>query len=428
MKKSRLMIVLLMASIHLQSRACTVIACAKHGEVFAAANEDDYTPFIRMWFNPATKDRYGSVCFGASDLQIAAAMNEYGLFYDYTAQYSIDPSTYKQAHPYYGDLMFELLGKCKTVKEAMVYLKQYDYAFPSQVLLADASGNSVIVNPSTKVMRNGDYQVSTNFNILDAPGRTYKCMRFDLATQMLENTKKIDEKLMRNILAGTHQEGNLATQYSAIYDLKRGNISLYLYHDFNTPYQFNLKEELKKGYRMQKIDQLFLPSFAYSEYVQSHQLYQKEKILDEMNEKGIELTAMKYINLLNKAAEPDSTFKFAMLEVALQLVKDAYNKNFNGASWPYWFAFESGYKIIPFRDTRLNIAEMIFTALALHNEFGAKYINFIKEMRAYVLVTLDDRQKAKFLYAEILAAPQDVYPITLERSRTMIKAFDDVNH
>lgn len=77
----------------------------------------------------------------------------------------------------------------------------------------------------------------------------------------------------------------------------------------------------------------------------------------------------------------------------MQLVKDAYNKNFDGASWPYWFAFDSGYKIIPFRDDRLRFAEMLLTALATQNDFDVKYINFINEMRAYVLVALDDRQK-----------------------------------
>src|SRR5437868_2232696 len=100
------------------SRACTIVSCSLHGEVFAAANEDDYTPFSMVWFNPRTSDRYGSVCFGAPDLQIGAAMNEYGLFYDFTAQYTIDPAKYDLKHPYNGDIMFEILGKCKTVKEA----------------------------------------------------------------------------------------------------------------------------------------------------------------------------------------------------------------------------------------------------------------------------------------------------------------------
>jgi hypothetical protein len=49
--------------------ACTIVSCARKGQVFAAANEDDYssTPYARVWFNPPTKDRYGSVCFGLTD-------------------------------------------------------------------------------------------------------------------------------------------------------------------------------------------------------------------------------------------------------------------------------------------------------------------------------------------------------------------------
>ena len=125
--------------------ACTIVSCSMNGEVFAAANEDDFTPFSRIWFNPGTPERYGSVCFGAPDLQIGAAMNEYGLFYDFTAQYGIDPAKFELKHPYNGDVMFELLGKCKTVKEALIFLEAHNYTATSQVLIADATGNSVII-------------------------------------------------------------------------------------------------------------------------------------------------------------------------------------------------------------------------------------------------------------------------------------------
>ena len=80
---------LLTLLIYNSANACTIFSCARNGEVFAAANEDDYTPFTRIWFNPATKERYGSVCFGAPDMQVASAVNEYGLFIDFAqAEYN----------------------------------------------------------------------------------------------------------------------------------------------------------------------------------------------------------------------------------------------------------------------------------------------------------------------------------------------------
>ena len=401
--------------------ACTVISCAKHGEVFAAANEDDYTPFVRMWFNPATKSRFGSVCFGVSDLQIGAAMNEFGLFYDYTAQYGIDPWKYNQKNPYKGDLMFEILGKCKTVKEALVYLNKYDYAFPSQVMLADATGNSIIVNPSTKVVRTGSFQVSTNFNIADAPAKNYNCRRFDIAQEMLNKADQVNEDLMKTILDRTHQEGNLSTQYSAVYDLKRGNVTLYLFHNFNAPYRFNLKNELMKGYRMGKIENLFPPSFAYESYAQGNQLYKKEQILDEIQAKGLLQGTEKYIITLSQSTKRDSAFKFALLEVALQLVKDSYNQHSNGSSWAYWSGFDGGFLVSPYQDKRLIQAQKLLNGLARQEDFDPKYVNFIKEIEAYVLVTLDQKQQAKVMYTQIIEKPQDAYPVSIQRATAMLK-------
>lgn len=73
---------------------CTIVSCSSNGKVFAAANEDDYTStlYSRIWFNPPTGERYGTVCFGLPDLQAQAIMNEYGLYVDFTAQYGIDPA------------------------------------------------------------------------------------------------------------------------------------------------------------------------------------------------------------------------------------------------------------------------------------------------------------------------------------------------
>ncbi len=121
-------------------KACTIFSCVRGSEVFAAANEDDMTPFTKVWYNPATKDRYASVCFGAPDMQIASAMNEHGLFFDYAAA-NYDLSKLALTNPYPGDIMWEVLEKCKTVKEALLILKKYDYVSKSQVLLADKEGN-----------------------------------------------------------------------------------------------------------------------------------------------------------------------------------------------------------------------------------------------------------------------------------------------
>jgi len=102
MKKIITLAVIAISILFKSSQACTVISCALKGKVFAAANKDDYMGFARMWFNPKTAESYGSVCFGLPDLQAQPAMNEYGLFYDFTAQ-NIDPAKYRPKNIYKGD-------------------------------------------------------------------------------------------------------------------------------------------------------------------------------------------------------------------------------------------------------------------------------------------------------------------------------------
>lgn len=117
-------------------------------------------------------------------------MNEHGLVYDYTAQHTIETEKMQFKNPYQGDLFYEILGRCRNVPEALEFLKSHDYIFPSQVLLADALGNSVIINPGIKVMKTGNYQINTNFDITTL-NTGYSCGRYDTADTMLKGATDI---------------------------------------------------------------------------------------------------------------------------------------------------------------------------------------------------------------------------------------------
>lgn len=66
-----------------------------------------------------------------------------------------------------------------------------------------------------------------------------------------------DVELFRRILAATHQEGQYATQYSNIYDLRRRLIYHYRRHDFEHVLSFVLREELRKGSHKYRLGELF---------------------------------------------------------------------------------------------------------------------------------------------------------------------------
>lgn len=401
-------------------KACTIVSCSMHGEVFAAANEDDYTPFSKVWFNPRTTERYGSVCFGAPDLQVGAAMNEYGLFYDYTAQYTIDPTKHHFEHPYNGDIFFDLLGKCKTVNEALQFLETHDYMVSSQVLLADATGNSVIINIDTKVLKKGAYQINTNFNICNASTGNYTCGRYDIADRILSKSKKVSVPFLKDILNKTHQEGSLSTQYSNIYDLKRGLVYVYLFHDYEHVYVINLKKELAKGYRLEMLANHFPMSFAYQSYIQNNPLFRKEKIMLEMKNKGVITTTNKYVTELNKEIKTDSTLSGTMFNVGIQLMKDANNEHSNGKVWEYWFSFSNGYNFTHYNDERLDAAAQIFSVLRLQWT-DIKYKNFFLEMMAYINLVENKTSLAIENYQKLILIPSETLAVTFNRSKEVLK-------
>lgn len=416
----RLCLFIFCFSICKSSLACTILSAAMNGEVYAAANEDDYTPFTRIWYNPRSKERYGSVCFGAPDMQVAAAMNEYGLFYDYTAQYSIDPSSYQLKNPYKGDVFFEILGKCKTVAEALKFLEDHEYSAPSQALLADATGASVVLHVGAKVKKRGTYQINTNFDILNVPNHNYTCGRYDRAERMLSSTKKLSVPFLRDILNETHQEGDLATQYSNVYDLKRGKIYVYLYHNYNHVYEIDLKKELSKGYRIEMLADHFSKSFAYEQYVQNHALYQKEMMMVEIKG-GLSTTVNKYVDFLDNKDKTDSATKLSLLEVAIQLIRDANNQHSGGGMWAYWFSLPSGYEVPHYSDERLEASYHLLNALLKQSWKEVQYKSFLLEMIAYIELVQNKTSLAAERYQKLTVDPSQAFPVTYNRSKEILK-------
>ncbi|MDR3695119.1 carcinine hydrolase/isopenicillin-N N-acyltransferase family protein [Mucilaginibacter sp.] len=403
--------------------ACTIVSCARKGQVFAAANEDDYssTPYARIWFNPPTKGRYGTVCFGLTDGQAQAMMNEYGLYVDYTAQYSIDPSKYHPAHPYEGDLFFEILTKCKTVNEALAFMKTHDYAFGSQALLADATGSSVVINIGDKVLKQGSFQINTNFNISDLK-KGVSDRRYDLAKKMLIKSSTVSLASMKAILDRTHQEGDLTTLYSYVFDMKRGLIYVYFFHNFDDVYVIDIKKELKKGYRLDNLADHFPVSYAYETVIQKDPNYKKEQILSAYY-KGSRADSL-IDRYLAQSAHPvtgkDSTHRNMMIDIGIQLIKDAWNQHDGGHMWDYWFSLPGGYAISHFKDKRLDAAERIFKSVTGDPKTDIKMKNFLTELEAYISLIQGDAATAKALYASALSDQNANYPVSYNRAKKML--------
>jgi len=113
-------------------------------------------------------------------------MNEYGLFFDFAAIPKIELKN--KEIDFLG--MNEVLATCKNIEEALVLFQKHKFSAPaSQMLMADATGKSIIVNAETIVPKKGDYQITTNFNICDLADGKYHCLRYDKINKGLSEAK-----------------------------------------------------------------------------------------------------------------------------------------------------------------------------------------------------------------------------------------------
>jgi hypothetical protein len=263
-----LILLFLLALSPIPSNACSIFTAAKGDQVLAGANEDGDDPFGKLWLMPASDGRYGGVYFGLAFVDKQAGMNEHGLFFDFAALDPVITDFNEQGVFLYIE---EIMATCKSVEEALAFLKEHSYAFnQAQLLLADATGNSVIVTPEKIISREGDYQIATNFNAC-RPQDKSTCQRYQRIERELAKAKAISTEQFRDLLQAVHMEGETNTLYSKVFDLKAKTVTIYNFHDYGRPVTIDLTTALSGGFRMEEIYDLFENhSFAEDRYRDHH--------------------------------------------------------------------------------------------------------------------------------------------------------------
>jgi hypothetical protein len=242
-----------------------------------AGNNEDWTGlFAKVHFIPASEGKLGRVYFGFDVVRFPqGGMNEKGLFFDGASAEEVqvpqDPS--KPDHGHEMALIFKAMEECSTVKEVLEYFERYDHSgkWQGQYLIGDRFGNSAIIEPLTVIQKTGRYRVITNFLQSKTPPETSQDPRFRLAVRLLEESSEVSVNLMRRVLSATHWEeysGSMTvTLYSYVCDLKRGDVYIYNFHDFDQAVKVNLQEELAKGEAIHTIASLFpYETFAERRY------------------------------------------------------------------------------------------------------------------------------------------------------------------
>jgi hypothetical protein len=249
--------------------ACTAFSASNRSRVLVGNNEDDNNPFTALWFIPAgIKGKYGRVYVGFDNFDPQGGMNERGLWFDAFATAQMQPAD--SGKPVFrGNLMDRAMSECSTVEEVVRLFEQYNRSFMKDFVLmfADASGGSVIIEPTAILRKQGRFQVQTNFHqSLSVP--EYTCGRFRIASTMLKEAgERISTALFRRILAATHEEHTYPTVYSNVYDLKRRVMYLYHFHNYENVVKIDLRAELKGGEHAVSIRSLFPETNASSGYL-----------------------------------------------------------------------------------------------------------------------------------------------------------------
>ena len=224
--------------------------------ILAGNNEDWFDPKTKMWFVPAENGNFGRVYFGFDNFYPQGGMNEKGLFFDGFAT-ELTEVVNSKGKPYFrGNLADHAMATCTTVDEVIALFQAYnlEHFKNGMLMFGDASGKSVIIEGDDFVLKNGDFQVCTNFYQSKTNPEDIDCWRYLKATELLKANSYVSVELCKSVLEAVHVD---FTRYSNIYDLKQKKIYLYHFHNFENVVEIELKTELKKGGRSYNIASLF---------------------------------------------------------------------------------------------------------------------------------------------------------------------------
>jgi hypothetical protein len=260
--------------------ACSAFLVADDNVVLYGNNEDHWNPLIKMWVIPGRDGAYGRVCFGYDNYYPQGGMNEKGLVFDGFATGSHPVTKSLERPKFVGNIIDEALARCATVDEALALFERHNLAFMERCMFmfADREGNAAIIEGDEVLRKDGRFQIVTNFYQSQHPSGDYPCSRYRTAHRMLSGAEDFSVGLCERVLDSVHAEGRASTLYSNVYDLTKGTVNLYLFHDFEHPVVINLAEELKQGEHYVDIPSLFPARPEWEKYERTQLASMEERV------------------------------------------------------------------------------------------------------------------------------------------------------
>ena len=179
-------------------------------------------------------------------------------------------------------------------------------------MFGDKSGDSVIIEGDKQIRKQGRFQVMTNFYQSHPDLGGFPCKRYAIANEMLGGSEGISIDLFRSVLAAVHMDHEVGfsnpTVYSNIYDLKRGLVHVYHFHNFENAVVLDVAEELKKGRHHYDLPSLFPETMAAFVYESARPRQLSEILRRMIEEEGISAAVERFRELRDEKRELPAHF------------------------------------------------------------------------------------------------------------------------
>lgn len=258
MKFKILTLILLFLTVEpLKILACTIFLVNDGKHVWVGNNEDEEaTMNYRFYFIPAAAKSYRYIVWSelhnvpaydpVMDQYPQGGLNEHGLFMDYTAidefPVRIDPSKVTRSK----EVVNDLLQSCKTVDEALSFIRQYNLVklAAAQLFIADATGDYATVHGNYIVRKTTTNFALTNYCIgMDCLPQP--CWRRDVANKYIATNNIFELTDVVEVLKNTAQTepSDVVTNYSMAVDLHSKTIHLYKSRDYENAAIISLSDQ-----------------------------------------------------------------------------------------------------------------------------------------------------------------------------------------
>lgn len=268
---------------YIQAFSCSMYKITIDKTTMVGSNYDAYYTNPQIWLEHATTtNTYGAIFSGGrKDPKFGyspqSGMNEVGLCFSrlaaLTSNKKLSNASNKKTINNQVEYLKNSIHLCKNIEEVKLYIDQYNHqVFIEDVFIyIDQSGKYLIVEPDTTYFGNENNYILSNF----CPSQTkeedaLKLERYkngvNFLHQQVDSSFDFCKKLSDTMHVCRAKMGD-GTLLTTIYDLQKGLIKYYFYHDFNQVVSFNLKDELAKSDTSYHVVDLFPPNKEFEKYL-----------------------------------------------------------------------------------------------------------------------------------------------------------------